>query len=109
MKRKLTPAQRLLGIHLKELGLKPYFEYLVTPDRKWRFDLACPEERLAFEVNGGRWTGGHYRGKAQDNEYDKLNSAQLDGWRVLQFTNEFVLKGRAKAWLEEYLDGGKDG
>jgi hypothetical protein len=45
---KLTPAQILLGMHLKELGFKPEYEVRVCEDRAWRFDVICREQRLAF-------------------------------------------------------------
>ena len=96
-------AQILLSVHLDELGLINEFELPVCEGRKWRFDICCPNERLAFECNGGKWHGGHRRGKAIEDENDKLNIATLTGWRVLQFTNEQILDGRAKAFLKEHL------
>jgi very-short-patch-repair endonuclease len=100
---KLSVTQILLGKHLRELMLGVTPEYRFHQERKWRFDLACPHEHLAFEISGGNWTGGHSRGKAQENEYDKLNTAQMMGWRVMQFTNRQVLSGEAKAFLKEHL------
>jgi very-short-patch-repair endonuclease len=114
-----SPMQILLGIHLRELGFLPEYEHHFC-ERDWRFDVACPRDRLAFEISGGQFTGGHRTGfwgkleatrrKAmgktgtpQEEEYDKLNTAQLLGWRVFQFTNEQVSTGRAKAFLEEWL------
>lgn len=99
---KYTNAQILLAVHCRELGLKPEFEYRFC-QRRWAFDLAIPDLRLALECNGGRWTGGHFRGKAVDAEYEKLNTAQMLGWRVLQFTNEFAEEGAAKAFIEKWL------
>ena len=101
---KLTPAQELLRIHLKELGIETLPEYKFCDNRRWRFDLAS-EDRLAFEISGGNWTGGHRRGEKQENEYDKINTAQAMGWRVFQFTNRQVLRGQARAWLSAWLEG----
>ena len=101
---KQTPSQILLALHLRELGFcRPCFEFPVCAGRRWRFDIAVPAERLAFEISGGNWTGGHRRGKAQESEYDKLNYAQMDGWRVIQWTNRQVLSGEAKQWLKEHF------
>jgi very-short-patch-repair endonuclease len=99
----LTPEQRLLQCHLRELGLEGRFEMLVCLERKWRFDIACPEKHLAFEISGGNWSGGHRRGTAQEHEYEKLNWAQMHGWRVLQFTNRQVASGEAKTFIQEHL------
>jgi len=100
---KLTKMQTLLGIHIRELGYNPEYEKRVCDERLWRFDICIPDLRIACEISGGNWTGGHKRGKAQEDEYDKLNTAQLLGWRVLQFTNQQVADGRAKACLERFI------
>ena len=97
--RKQTLQQLLLAMHLKELGFETVSELQFCEGRRWRFDLACPAERLAFEVSGGTWTGGHARGQAQEAEYDKLNTAQMLGWRVFQFTNRQVTSGEAKNFI----------
>ena len=102
-KAKLTVAQILLGKHLKELGLEPEFEWRICDCHKWRFDVVCLDQRIGIEANGGKWSGGHRRGKAIEDENDKLNTATLGGWRVLQFTNEQILSGRAKEFLKEHL------
>jgi hypothetical protein len=103
---KLTPAQILLGKHMKELGIKSVEiipEYRFWDERRWRLDIAVPHLRLGCEVSGGNWTGGHSRGKAQEKEYDKLNYAQMRGWRIMQWTNRQVLSGEAKEFLKIWL------
>lgn len=100
---KLTQAQLLLGIHLKELRIPFEREYKFC-ERDWRFDLVLlPDYRIAIEISGGNWTGGHRRGKAQEDEYDKLNHAAMDGWRVLQYTNAQVLHGQARADIARWF------
>ena len=99
-----TAAQILLAQHLKELKLGPIVEELrFHAQRKWRFDLAIPDVRIAFEANGGKWSGGHRRGKAIEEENLKLNTATMMGWRVFQFTNEQILDGRAKEFIKRWL------
>lgn len=99
---KLTNSQRLLGIHLDELGVNFQREVKFC-DRDWRFDLLLPDYRIAVEISGGNFTGGHRRFKAQEDEYDKLNQATIEGYRVLQFTNDQVDCGHAKQVIAEYL------
>ena len=101
---KVTEAQLVLAQHLKELGITVEPEFPFDEARNWRFDLvASGGETLAFECDGGQWSGGHRRGKAIDAENEKLNSATLSGWRVLRFTNDYILSGQAKACLARYL------
>ncbi len=64
----------------------PEREYRFHPTRKWRFDFAWPEQRLAVEIDGGTWVRGrHVSGGGSHNDRDKRNAAQLAGWRVLAF------------------------
>ena len=99
---KQTDEQILLAIHLKELGIITVPEHRFC-DRQWRLDLYAPNERLGFEISGGNWTGGHRRGAKQEDEYDKINTAQLCGIRVMQFTNAQVSDGRAKNFVASFL------
>lgn len=97
---KLTVAQELLKIHLSELGITTVPEYRFDAKRLFRFDLASPELRLGFECNG-HFEGKHGRGWSGDAE--KMNLAQMQGWRVLVFTNKQVLRGEAKTFIAEHL------
>lgn len=100
MKGKQTEAQILLQIHLAEIGVKTVPEYRFDPDRRFRFDLCCIEMRIGFEVNG-HFEGKHGVGWSGDSE--KMNLAQMQGWRVISFHNKDVLNGKAKAFLAEWL------
>lgn len=63
---------------------EPCFEYHFHPTRKYRFDIAWPEKRVAIEVQGGIWMQGrHVQPSALIREYEKLNSAAIHGWRLL--------------------------
>ena len=62
----------------------PVYEYRFHDTRKWRFDLAWPDSKLAVEVQGAIFTGGrHVRGAALVKEHEKLNAAAVLGWRVM--------------------------
>ena len=74
----------------------PEQEYRFDDNRRWRFDFAWPDCRLAVEVNGGEWSDGrHNRGAGMAADYEKLNTAVIAGWRVLQFTGGQVRDGSA--------------
>lgn len=60
-------------------------EHKFHPTRKWRFDYAIPEHKIAIEVEGGVWTGGrHTSPKGFLNDMEKYNTATVMGWRVLR-------------------------
>lgn len=65
----------------------PQPEYKFHPTRKWRFDYAWPEYKLALEVDGGIWTQGrHTRGSGRLGDMEKFNHAAMLGWRILYVT-----------------------
>ena len=62
----------------------PVYEYKFHPTRKWPFDIAWPEYKLAIEVNGAIFKQGkHSRGAGILKDWEKWNEATAMGWRVL--------------------------
>ena len=78
----------------QQMGVpEPATEHRFHPKRKWRFDFAWPDVRLALEVEGGVWTGGrHTRGSGFLGDVEKYNAAAVMGWRVLRCTPSTLLK-----------------
>ena len=73
-----------LNDRLVEMGVDPAtFEHRFHETRKWRFDLCWPEIGLAVELHG---FGRHIRAAGFAKDRDKVNTATLMGWRVLEFT-----------------------
>jgi very-short-patch-repair endonuclease len=105
VEKKLTEAQILLGQHLRELGIETVFGHQFAEGRRFRFDLASLEHRLGFECNGS--FSGLHGPRWSSNDSEKMNLAQAQGWRVFVFSNRQVLKGQAKQWIAEHLNGGK--
>ena len=95
-----TPAQRpAIDASIDSDGLSAEFArlwlaldgpYLVTeykfhPVRRWRFDFAHLATKTAIEINGGIWSGGrHVRGAGYLRDREKINTAQMLGWRVFE-------------------------
>ena len=90
-----SQLELLAGVLLDELpGPKPIREFVFAPPRKWRFDFAYPEKKIAIEIEGGIWSAGrHTRGKGFESDCEKYNTATLLGWRVYRFTGEMVGRG----------------
>ena len=66
--------------------MKVYEEWRFHPVRKWRFDIAIPEIKLAAEWEGGIWIKGrHTRGQGYINDMEKYNAAAMAGWTVLRY------------------------
>ena len=86
---------------LKEHGCpEPVPEYRFAPPRRWRFDQAWPAQKIAFEFEGGVWTGGgHVRGKVYTSNCEKYNEAALLGWLLIRATADQVASGDAAEWL----------
>jgi len=70
----------------------PHEEYKFHAIRRWRFDFAWVEQKVALEVEGGVWTGGrHTRGAGFIKDMEKYNTAIIDGWSVLRCTPKTLL------------------
>jgi len=73
----------------------PKGEHRFAPPRRWRFDWALIEAKVAVEIDGGnRMTRYSPKQKryipvgrhAQASDYIKLNAAAENGWLVFRFT-----------------------
>ena len=70
----------------------PIPEFPFAPPRRWRFDYAWPDHKIALEVEGGAWTRGrHTRGSGFIRDMAKYNQAALLGWRVFRVTPDQLL------------------
>lgn len=96
--------QRLLWL-IQDEGLPlPVSEYRFDPERKWRFDHAWPDRKIAAECEGAIWTRGrHTRGSGYIKDCLKYNAAALQGWKVLRFPMDMVNDGSALETLRKAL------
>ena len=96
---------------LKLVGLPvPVREYVFAlddqgdPVRRWRFDLAYVDLKIAIEVDGGLLTGGRHGGQPSAvRDIEKRLAAAVLGWRVLHFRPAQVTSGEALVWIEAAL------
>lgn len=96
--RKTSNSQKIISdvftiICKTDLKLDCVKEYRFHPTRRWRFDYAIPEYKIAIEVEGGVWSQGrHTRPQGFLGDVEKYNTATLMGWRVFRTTPDSLYK-----------------
>ena len=76
------------------------------PVRRWRFDYAIPEHKIAVEVEGGVWTQGrHTRPRGFLGDMDKYNTATALGWRVLRVTPDTLTTRATLDLIRRTIEG----
>jgi very-short-patch-repair endonuclease len=90
-----------------KLGLPaPECEYRFDAERRWRFDFAWPNLKLAVETEGGVWIRGrHVRPVGYLADLEKYNRAVVLGWRVLRYAPHQL--GQLERDLCALLDAGE--
>lgn len=92
------------GFILKEVAkdLELVKEHEFHETRKWRFDYAVPEKKVAFEYEGrgkGHLTWQHY-----SKDCEKYSWAAILGWKVIRVTAMMVQDGRAGDLIRRALE-----
>ncbi len=103
--RRTARVEMSLLDQLKLLRLPlPEAEVRVCPARKFRFDLAWPDRKLACEIDGAVWVQGrHSRGGGIQRDCEKFCLAAIHGWRVMRVTTDMVKSGKALRLVEQAL------
>lgn len=107
-------AEDILEAEIANAGLPPTVrEFHFWPGRRFRFDFAFVQDRLAVEIEGGTWVQGrHSRPAGYERDCVKYNGAALQGWTVLRFTTGMVVDGRALETIQQWFEqrkGNKEG
>jgi very-short-patch-repair endonuclease len=96
-----------MSIQMRALNLDPVREYRFMPPRRFRFDFAFPDSKVALELEGGTWIGGrHNRGQGYENDCEKYSEAAIRGWKVIRATGRMVKDGTAIELLKRALNVG---
>lgn len=103
----MSELEGLLALHIQAAKLPaPAREHRFHPIRKWRFDFAWPEVKVAAECEGGTWSGGrHTTGKGFEADCSKYNHAAQEGWQVYRFTFGMIRSGEALKTIERAIKG----
>lgn len=101
----MSALEETLALHIRAAGLPvPVRELKFHPARRWRFDFAFVDEKIAVEVEGGVFSGGrHTRGSGFVKDCEKYNEATRLGWRVFRVTGDMIKTGYALRLLESVL------
>ena len=91
-------------------GIEPVTEYRFHARRKFKFDVAFPDQKVAVEIEGGvypyythnrygqriRRRGRHVTPSGYEKDCEKYNLAALEGWRVLRYTPQMLTRNPTK-------------
>lgn len=105
--KKKSQIEETLALHIRGTQLpQPEREYRFHQTRRWRFDFAWPELKVAVETEGGTWVNGrHNRGSGFEKDCEKYNNAAALGWHVFRFTSRQVQSGAAIDLLLDVITG----
>jgi len=102
-KKPKVPAYPCRDVYSKVMqarfGVVCWAEWPFHPKRRWRFDYAFPDYKVAVEIDGGlfvpagRHSGRHSGGIGQKRDMEKMNAAAELGWLVLHYTPDERLDG----------------
>lgn len=97
---------KLDSIVAKQMAGLPEFvtELEFHPERRFRFDYAWPQRRVALEIHGGVFQKSrHTTGVGFTKDKAKMNEATCLGWLVVEVTTEQLKSGEARDWVERTL------
>lgn len=104
----MTVDLAVLVAEVRQAGFAdPVPEHHFHPERKWRFDLAWPAVKVAFEREGlapGGKAGRHNRTTGFVEDIEKYNAAQVLGWCVIRGTGKQIENGYVVRQLIEALE-----
>lgn len=96
LRRVRSKGEAIFALHRGAYGIDPPEREYRFCARRWRFDFAWPEKKIAVEIEGGTWSRGrHVRGKGYEADLEKYNAAAEQGWRVFRYTTKQVESGAA--------------
>lgn len=90
-----------------ETGVAGCEEHPFHPSRKWRFDLAWPSVKVAFEREGMARRGSksrHLTFTGFQGDCEKYNEAALLGWFVIRGTGKMIESGAVLVILTKLIN-----
>ncbi len=83
-----APQVREIRFMLKLAKIEFVEEHVFHPTRKWRFDFAILDKKIAIEYEGifGKGKSRHTTVSGYTADAEKYNAAVMEGWKVLRYT-----------------------
>lgn len=80
-------------------------EYKFHHTRRWRFDFAWPDKKVALEIEGGIWRGGrHTNPLGFIADCEKYNTALAEGWKVIRCPSPHINADCMIEWVRAVLE-----
>lgn len=108
---KKTNLEEMFAFQLKAANLpEPQREYRFHKTRKWRFDFAYPDRKIAIEIEGGTYTrkSRHTSPIGYRQDICKYNAATALGWDVYRGDTMMVRDGSLIAQIVEIMTEERD-
>ena len=96
-------ASQTLELLFKDAKIEYEAEYRFHSTRRWRFDFAFPQYKIALEIEGlgpRGSAGAHQRTKGFKKDLEKYDAAARLGWNVYRCSTEMALSGHAAQTVE---------
>lgn len=91
---------------------EPAEEVRFHPERKWRFDLAFPDLKVAVEYEGGTWGAAlsrHTTAQGFRGDAEKYAEAAIAGWIVVRVTADMVRDGLGASLIRRAVEARQTG
>ena len=90
--KKMSVGEGEFALLLKSENIDYASEFTFCPGRRWRFDFAWPDLKIAVEIEGMTYTGVGYHQNPEDygKDCEKYNTAAFLGWKVFRFTRKQI-------------------
>lgn len=87
MPKKASSTDFFCALVKSDIKVEIVKEHKFLKDRRFRFDYAILEYKIAVEQEGGIWTNGrHTRGVGYKRDMEKYSLAAIEGWIVIRRT-----------------------
>lgn len=105
--------EKTVKIVLESEGITGFVQdYKFLDGIKYELDFAWPEYKFGIEIQGGQYLkkSGHSNIAGLERDYEKMNLAILNGWKVLQYPtsvlnkNPFLIAEQVKELLDWNID-----